>query len=120
MNLNYYILDDEDLEENIQKAYAHVEELKVKEEEKAEKQWESDILSGLHLNHNASSGAGSNKSNSKTPGSKVSGAGGGIKDFNKTPISNKSAQGTSFGSSIKNKKASQPMASKGATDIKRK
>lgn len=37
MNLNYYILDDEDLEENIQKAQAHVNEMKHKEEEKAER-----------------------------------------------------------------------------------
>ena len=95
---------------------AHVNEMKTKEEEKAERQWESDILSGLHLNHNASSGNSSNKSNSKTPGSKASGAGSGIKDFNKTPISNKSGQttgggSTSFGSSIKNKKAAVPVQS---------
>lgn len=51
MNLEYFMMDDQELEENIQKALVNMEEMKQKEEEKAEKQWESDILSGLHLSH---------------------------------------------------------------------
>jgi hypothetical protein len=78
--------------------------MKHREEEKAEKQWESDILSGLHISHNNNSGSGSGSTSSKasaskTPGSKSSG----IKD--RTPVSNKnvSTAGSSFGSSVKNK-----------------
>jgi len=37
MNLPYFIMDDEDLEANIKKAEASVEEMKHREEEKAEK-----------------------------------------------------------------------------------
>lgn len=105
MNLKYFILEDEELELNIKKAEASIEEMKQREEEKAEKQWESDILSGLHLNHTSSASSG--KSSQKTPGSNKSGPG---KD--KTPAGKSNISGSSFGSSIKNKKSSQPVAGK--------
>ncbi len=89
--------------------------MKHKEEEKAEKQWESDILSGLHLSqHNSGTGGSSGKSSTKTPGSKASGV---SKD--KTPMSNKSTVGSSFGSSLKNKKVGGP-AAKSGIDIKKR
>lgn len=47
MSLPYFQLEDEELEEKMKKAEAQVDQLKHEEEEKAEKQWESDILSNL-------------------------------------------------------------------------
>lgn len=44
MNTHYYMMDDEELEEQITIVKAEVVENKKNEEEKAEKQWESDIL----------------------------------------------------------------------------
>jgi serine/threonine protein kinase len=44
MNTEYYMMDDDELEDKIKKVEAEREEKKMKEEEKAEKQWESDIL----------------------------------------------------------------------------
>ena len=119
MNLPYYMWDDEDLEEKIKVAHEQVEENKHREEEKAEKQWESDLLSGLHLN-NSTGGSGSGKSSqSKTPGSK-----GGVMSKG-TPASNKNASsssGTSFGSSAKAKATpvSKPAASKGGSEPKKR
>jgi hypothetical protein len=60
MNEHYFMMDDEDLEEQIKIAETKVEELKLEEEEKAEKKWEQEILSGLHLN-SSGSGQGSGK-----------------------------------------------------------
>lgn len=100
MNLKYFIMEDEEVEQNIKKVEASIEEIKQREEEKAEKQWESDILSGLHLNHHNSTSA-SSKSSQKTPGSGKSGA---SKD--KTPAGKGTKNASSFGSSLKNKKVS--------------
>lgn len=47
MSLPYFQMEDEELEENMKKAEARVGQMKQEEEEKAEKQWESDILSNL-------------------------------------------------------------------------
>jgi hypothetical protein len=52
MNEKYFIIDDSELLELIKQAEQKVEELKLEEESKAEKKWEQEILSGLHLNQN--------------------------------------------------------------------
>jgi hypothetical protein len=114
MNLPYFMMDDDEVEENIKKAEANVEEMKHHEEEKAEKKWESEILSGLHLTQHGSS---SSKGSTKTPGSKQS-----VASKDKTPGGKTSMAGSSFGSSIKEKKKSTPISasSKAGHDIKKR
>lgn len=113
MNLPYFMMDDEDIEAGLKKAETQIEEQKHREEEKAEKQWESEILSGLHLDqHGSSSSAGGKQ---KTPGSKST-----VKD--KTPIGKQPPSGSTFGSHVKDKKKSTPMSggSKPNHDIKKR
>ena len=99
MNLDYFVIDDSELEELIEKARKVLEESKLQEESKQEKQWEDDILSTLHIaNNTASAGSNTNKS-SKTGSS------------NKTPGS--SSKGSTFGSHVKsNNKTTKPTKGK--------
>ena len=50
MNEKYFMMDDYDLQDLIKAAELKVEEQKLQEESKADKKWEQDILSGLHIN----------------------------------------------------------------------
>jgi hypothetical protein len=49
MNLEYFMMDNEDLQKIVVKAEKDLGLAKLKEEEKAEKKWEEGILSGLHI-----------------------------------------------------------------------
>ncbi len=81
-DLPYFKYTEEELEEKVQQAKKIKEEQKQMEEEKAEKSWESNLISGINLNSTSSNsppakrgGSKTTTNKDKTPSGKSTGSG---------------------------------------------